>query len=324
MIAGGGFYRALLLMIATTALWALAFIVPVMMPQASALDITFGRYFAYGICSLALLWRFGKIRFTWRDWCLAAAFALFGNLLYYALLVLGVQLAGPALAVIIIGLLPVSVALWGNHGGGNAGAREAPFRKLALPLALVLAGLLLVNVSRSDGRVEAGPLLIIGILCLVAPVVMWTWYAVANARFLKRRAEIGAGEWASAIGVATLALTTLAFPLHLVIGSGWQSIGHLFATGDWLWLAFWSTVLGLGASWGAAMLFNAAAKNLPVTLTGQLIVFETIFGAFYVFLAEGSPPRLMELAGFALSVLGIWISIRALQRHQRAMLPIAG
>ncbi len=70
-------------------------------------------------------------------------------------------------------------------------------------------------------------------------------------------------------------------------------------------VAFWSTVLGLGASWGAAALFNAASTRLPVTLAGQLIVFETIFGVLYVFLAEGRHPAAIELAGFALSILGI-------------------
>lgn len=61
------------------------------------------------------------------------------------------------------------------------------------------------------------------------------------------------------------------------------------------------------------MLFNIASTRLPVALTGQLIVFETIFGVAYVFLAEGRPPAPVELVGFALSILGIWLSIRVLQ-----------
>lgn len=296
-------------MTATTALWALAFIVPLMVPGASALDITFGRYFAYGISSLFLLWRFGRVTLSAGDWWLAAAFAFFGNLLYYALLVLGIRLAGAGLAVPIIGLLPVTVALAGNWREG-----ALPWRKLALPLAAVFAGLMMVNLARgfAAGAAHASWL---GIFCLIAPVIMWTWYAIANAAFLKRRHDISSGAWASAIGVATLGFTVALFPLHLVFGNGAQSIPHLFATGEVLAVAFWSTVLGIGASWGAAALFNMASTRLPVTLAGQLIVFETIFGVFYVFLAEGRIPTGFELAGFALSILGIWLSIRVLQRQ---------
>jgi drug/metabolite transporter (DMT)-like permease len=299
----------LVAMIATTALWALAFIVPLMVPGASSLDITFGRYFAYGICSLFLLWRFGNFRFSVSDWLLAAAFAFFGNLLYYALLVLGIRLSGAGLAVPIIGLLPVTVALAGNWRESSL-----PWKTLALPLSAVGIGLMMVNLARglSAGGAQGS---VIGILCLVAPVIMWTWYAVANAAFLKRRRDVSASAWASAIGVATLGLTLALFPLHLVFGNGAQSIPHLFATGEVFAVAFWSTVLGLGASWGAAALFNLASTRLPVTLAGQLIVFETIFGVLYVFLAEGRIPRPIEFAGFALSILGIWLSIRVLQRQ---------
>lgn len=313
MIDGGRLFQVapapLLAMIATTALWALAFIVPLMVPGASSLDITFGRYFAYGICSLFLLWRFGRASLSAGDWALAAAFAFFGNLLYYALLVLGIRLAGAGLAVPIIGLLPVTVALAGNWREG-----AMPWAKLALPLVAVFVGLMLVNLARgiAAGGAHASAL---GILCLMAPVAMWTWYAVANAAFLKRRRDISASAWASAIGVATLGLTLALFPLHLIFGNGAQSIPHLFATGEVLAVAFWSTVLGLSASWGAAALFNLASTRLPVTLAGQLIVFETIFGVFYVFLAEGRRPGALELGGFALSILGIWLSIRILQRR---------
>jgi drug/metabolite transporter (DMT)-like permease len=262
------------------------------------------------------LWRFGGVKFSLRDWGLAAGFAIFGNLLYYALLVMGIQLSGPGLAVPIIGLLPVTVALCGNWR-----ERTIPWGRLAAPLITVFIGLMLVNLSRGGslgafggGQGHASAL---GLLCLIAPVIMWTWYAIANAAFLKRRRDVSASAWASAIGVATLVLTVVLFPFHLIFGSGAASIPHLFVTGDVWLVAFWSTILGLGASWGAAMLFNVASTRLPVALTGQLIVFETIFGVAYVFLADGRPPAPIELAGFALSILGIWLSIRVLQPAEK-------
>ena len=249
------FLGSVLLMIAATSLWAVAFVVPVLVPDASALNIMLGRYLVYGICSAAVVYRnrIGVLRIKRRDWALALGFAIFGNLLYYFVLTLGIQIAGPRLAVPIIGLLPVTVSLF-----GNLRSRDLPFRTLALPLSAVLIGLLLVNVSRGGGDARFS---FLGIACLVLPVAMWTWYAVANAAFLKRRADVSASEWASVIGVATLALTVPLLAAGFWFGSLAQSVARLVATGQLAAFCAWSVVLGAGTSWGAAVLFNKASAQ---------------------------------------------------------------
>jgi drug/metabolite transporter (DMT)-like permease len=91
-----------------------------------------------------------------------------------------------------------------------------------------------------------------------------------------------------------------------------QTVGQ-----DWLRFAGWCFVLGAGASWGGTALFNKASARLPVALTGQLIVFETVFGVGYVFLASGSAPHVIEIVGFTLAILGIWFSIRVLTPERK-------
>ena len=300
-------------MVGATALWALAFIVPIVVPNASAVDITIGRFLIYGVGSSVLLLKTGLPSFTRREWVLALGFALFGNVLYYLVLVLGIQLAGAALAVPIIGLLPVTVSLFGNMRG-----RELPFRQLALPLTAVLAGILLVNLSRANSFGGGATPSILGVICLVLPVVMWTWYAIANSAFLKRRPDISGAAWASVIGVASLLLTAALFVgkvISVILG---KSDLKLTNQQDWLGFGFWCFVLGAGASWGAAALFNKASARLPVALTGQLIVFETVFGVGYVFLTSGRAPRLIEIVGFAVAIVGIWLSIKVLHPARSA------
>jgi drug/metabolite transporter (DMT)-like permease len=301
------YFESILWMVGATALWALAFIVPVMVPNASAVDITIGRFLVYGVGSSMLLLKTGLPRFTRREWALALAFALFGNVLYYLVLVLGIQLAGAGLAVPIIGLLPVTVSLFGNVRG-----RDLPFRQLALPLTAVLAGILLVNVSRANTFGGGAAPSIPGVVCLILPVVMWTWYAIANAAFLKHRPDISGTEWASVIGLTSLLLTVFLLIGKCVSVALGKSELELTDRHEWLGFGTWCLVLGAGASWGAAALFNKASARLPVALTGQLIVFETVFGVGYVFLESGRPPRLIEIAGFTLAILGIWLSIRVL------------
>ena len=59
-------------------------------------------------------------------------------------------------------------------------------------------------------------------------------------------------------------------------------------------------VLAIGASWLGNGLWNAAAKRLPLTLSGQMIVFETLFALLYGFAWERRGPTVLEIAATAL------------------------
>jgi drug/metabolite transporter (DMT)-like permease len=69
-------------------------------------------------------------------------------------------------------------------------------------------------------------------------------------------------------------------------------------------------LLALGASVIGNQLWNIASRRLPVTLTGQLILFETVSAMLYGFVWRAQAPRLLELAAIALLVLGVTWSVR--------------
>jgi drug/metabolite transporter (DMT)-like permease len=71
-----------------------------------------------------------------------------------------------------------------------------------------------------------------------------------------------------------------------------------------------SLLLGVVVSWGSTLFWNRASTLLPVALTGQLIVFETIFGLLYVFIVEQRWPTGYELLGGLLLLSGVWRGIR--------------
>src|SRR5207248_11234209 len=91
----------------------------------------------------------GPRRVLREHWRTALAFALAGNAVYYLLLVIGVRAAGAPLTDMVIGAIPVVVAVTGNvlapAGDGVS------WRRLALPLALVTAGLALVSALEIAG-----------------------------------------------------------------------------------------------------------------------------------------------------------------------------
>jgi drug/metabolite transporter (DMT)-like permease len=81
-------------------LWGLAFLVPTLLEQVSAVDLTLGRYLVYGLLSAALL----RSRLDRDAWRAALFMAVTGHVGYYVLLVVAIGGAGAPLAAIVVGL----------------------------------------------------------------------------------------------------------------------------------------------------------------------------------------------------------------------------
>src|ERR671913_537672 len=90
-------------------LWGLAFLVPMLLETVSAVDLALGRYLVYGLLSAALL----RSRLDGGAWRSALLLAVTGHVGYYVLLVVAIEHAGAPLAAIVVGAIPVSVAVAG-------------------------------------------------------------------------------------------------------------------------------------------------------------------------------------------------------------------
>lgn len=108
----------------------------------------------------------------------------------------------------LVGIIPVTVAL-----AGNLVEREFPWRRLAAPVALILLGLLAINLAGAEAGARAGEGRLFGLLCTLGAVGLWTLYGVANARFLRTNPSVSGPAWSTMVGAATLALVALAAPL---------------------------------------------------------------------------------------------------------------
>jgi drug/metabolite transporter (DMT)-like permease len=186
----------------------LAFLLPVLLGGWNPVVVTVGRYLAYGVLSVVLFAVGGRpVRQLARQhWRLALAFAVAGNAGYYLLLVVGIRAAGAPLTDMVIGAIPVVVAVVGNWL-----SPAYPWRRLGLPLILVTSGLALVSGLEIAGvhAYQPGSAVekIAGLIAACAAVILWTWYALANARFLTARQDVSSAHWATVVGVATGAVT---------------------------------------------------------------------------------------------------------------------
>lgn len=289
------------------AMWGLVFIVPEMLGAFSPLELAVGRYLAYGAMAFALLLPRLKSLFGTLvpgDYAALVRHALAGNIVYYMLLAAGVKYAGLAPTSLIIGMVPVVVTLMGRKDHG-----ALPLRRLALPLLLVAAGIACINV---DSFLHAGPAassgeIALGVACAAGALLCWSWYALDNARYLKRNPHFSSAQWSALYGLSTGAIA-------LLIGiASWLFSDPVPATPARDWSLFWTcnALLALGASVIGNQLWNVASRRAPVTLSGQLILFETLFALLYGFLYRAQGPRPLELAAIVLLVAGVTWSVHA-------------
>ncbi len=303
------FFWGILLMLAANSLWALAYVAPLALPEASAVEIALGRFIVYGLLSAALLNLRRVARLPFSVLALAFLFALTGNVVYYLLLVIGIQLAGAAMAVLIIGMLPVTISLV-----GQLQTDPHALRRLAVPLALFGGGLLLFNAAKTDFFGDVSQLSWIGLLCVLGSLVMWTWYALANGRFLGRTKAVTATEWSSVIGLASLGVAVIALPLSWWLGLARDPTS--LSAAEFSKIALWSLLLGGGSTWLGTVLFNKASQLLEMSIIGQLIVFEAVFGMAYLFALSDDLPAPLEVLGITIAIFAVWLSIRQLQSNK--------
>ena len=120
-------------------MWGLVFVAPLMLPDYPAALLSVGRYVAFGLIALPLAWLDRKAlrQLTRADWRVALKLSAIGNLLYYVCLAAAIQRAGGPLPTMIIGTLPVVIAIAANRRNHQRDGR-LPWRKL-LPSMLLIA-----------------------------------------------------------------------------------------------------------------------------------------------------------------------------------------
>ena len=301
-------------------MWGLVFIGPLLLPDYPPALLSFGRYVAFGLIALPLAWadRARLAQLSRSDWIEAVKLGLVGNIVYYLFLASAIQSAGGPLPTMLIGTLPVLIAVCSNLRDGERDGRLR-WSRLLPSLLLIAAGIACVNQVELQ-RLRAEPAADFvrygwGGLLAVGAVACWTWYPIRNADWLRNHPGRSPRVWTTAQGLATL-------PLALVGYAGWCAwaavggravdAGFALPLGPrpWVFIGLMGAI-GLFASWLGTLCWNAASQRLPTTLAGQLIVFETLAALAYALALRGGTPPAATLAGAALLVTGVAWALRA-------------
>ncbi|MBP2227179.1 drug/metabolite transporter (DMT)-like permease [Azospirillum agricola] len=295
--------------VAAGALWGLVFLAPELAREFTPLQLAAGRYLAYGLFAALLVvprWRTLSATLGRAEWWALVWLSLLGNILYYVLLASAVQLGGMAMTSLVIGFLPVAVTIIGSRDHD-----AVPFRKLLPSLLLGAAGILCIGWQSLGGdgtglRVAE----VTGLFCAVGALISWTTYAVSNSRWLARLHHVSAHDWSLLTGLVTGAQALLLAIPAFVAGPLLMG-GDSHDVGGWLHFVAVASGVAILASIVGNALWNRMSRLLPLTLVGQMILFETLFALLYGFLWEQRLPTVIECAAIAFVIGSVLASASA-------------
>ncbi|WP_339805520.1 DMT family transporter [uncultured Marinobacter sp.] len=300
---------------AAGACWGLVFLSPLVLKSFSALEIATGRFLVYGGVSLFLLapsflriWK----QLSLSDVGILMVLGALGNVLFFALLAGSIQDVGIGPASLVVGMAPVVVTLLGRSDKDTL-----PFSNLAGPLLFIVCGIFFINADALQMCGERSQPIgqsVRGLLMAFGALASWSLFTVVNARALKRRTDVSSGLWAYLTGVSAGVWAIGLAVLLWVWGSSSTSTNAVPDEKDWL--LFWvvSLGIGVGGSLIANMFWNGASRRLPLSLTGQVFVFEPVFALLYGFVYSSRLPRPMEAIAITMLVTGVLWAMRGYGR----------
>lgn len=286
--------------------WSLVFIIPLLLPEFSPIEIALGRFFCYGLLSFGVLSIKNRSLFQKKYlylWKKGTVFGFFSTLLCFTSMVVCVRFASSSVTALIYALSPVTIALLGNR-------KEKVYNQkdLILPLSIMLMGILFTNLGAFQVANTSLSTFIIGIIFGFIGLFSWTWFACENSQFMQKEKEISLTDWSLLMGTSMLVLTlALAIFLYPFMHFHWT-----------LQFFIGSFLLGVIGTWLAFLFWNYGSKKVPVALAGQMMILEVIFGLTLVFSYFKKWPTFFEIIGTFFMITGVVLSTILMKKRNIA------
>lgn len=305
-------FKGILFALSACFIWGMIFVIPQYMHSFSPVEIALCRYMFYGAVSLIFLLKAylsGLCRYPLSVWLQGFFLSFLAG--YYLWVVLAIRYTSPEICALILGTSPITIAFYGNWKQG-----EGNFKLLIIPSCLILIGLIMINAPHI--MITSSPWeYTLGLICSLLALASWSLYVVLNSRYLKNNPQINSNDWATIQGVTTLGWVFLACIISAAFL--WDQIDfqrYLSWNEDTKSFYFGCATLGLFCSWIGGALWNRASVYLSVSLAGQLMIFETIFGILFVYILNLEVPSLMESVGITLLLGAVIYGIRLLSPQE--------
>lgn len=258
--------------------------------QADPLAISAWRLSIAALVFIPITWMFKtrslSPRMTW--WCIVSGAAL---ALHFILWISSLSHTSVARSVLFVSIHPIFVGL-----GSYALLKERPARSLLIGASLALVGGLIIGMSglHTDSVAVKGDLLAVG-----GGVMAAVYFMIGR----HVRQSVSAAEYV-AVTYVTAAVITLAI-------CGITRTPLVGFSGETYWFL---VLLGLIPQLLGHSTFNWALKHLPAASVSVIVLGEPIGAGLLALLFFHEFPTGLNLAGAAIILMGIYLSVRNKER----------
>ena len=280
------------LLILIAIIWALNFsVVKVSLQEIDSLSFNALRYIlAAGLLAYTARARGYSLKVDREDFWPLVGIALVGNVLYQLFFIIGVDYTYSANAAVILGTIPVWVALL-----SHLFTDEKLTRYKSIGIGLAFTGIVLI-VTGSKAGISIASKTFLGDVIILCAAISWGVYTILAKRFLKKYPSTQFTGVMSIVGMVFLLIIGLPNLLHVnwtgISLKGWGGI-------------FYSGLLSIGLAY---LIWNNSVSKIGAVRTATYQNLVPVLGLVFGVVLLQEALTLQQYSGSALVIVGIIFS----------------
>ena len=280
------------LLILIAIIWALNFsVVKVSLQEIDSLSFNALRYIlAAGLLAYTARARGYSLKVDREDFWPLVGIALVGNVLYQLFSIIGVDYTYSANAAVILGTIPVWVALL-----SHLFTDEKLTRYKSIGIGLAFTGIVLI-VTGSKAGISIASKTFLGDVIILCAAISWGVYTILAKRFLKKYPSTQFTGVMSIVGMVFLLIIGLPNLLHVnwtgISLKGWGGI-------------FYSGLLSIGLAY---LIWNNSVSKIGAVRTAAYQNLVPVLGLVFGVVLLQEALTLQQYSGSALVIVGIIFS----------------
>lgn len=247
------------------------------------------------ILASAFIWTVVAKKKAWftvpkKDWVPLLFLGLFGNLLYQWLFIVGIDLTLAANAAVMLGTIPIWVALISHFF-----SYELMNRLKATGVFLAFAGVILIIISGKN-PISFGSDTFSGDFAIVVSAVVWATYTIYSRQYLSRYTPLQFSAFMTSLGAVSLIL--LAIPY--ASATDWRHVSPAAYGG-----AAFSGLFAIGVAY---LIWNNGLAKVGAVRTATYQNLVPVLGLLFGIVLLGESLEDLQYAGSVVVIAGILLT----------------
>lgn len=243
--------------------------------------------FATAVVWGALWWKGQKLRIPRKDWLPLLGMGLMGNLLYQGLFIIGIDFTLSANAAVMLGTIPVWVALFSHLAG-----TERMNLVKGMGVLFAFGGIVFI-LSGGENELSLGSDTFTGDLIIILAAMVWGAFTMMSKPFLERYTPIQFSVIVTSVGCVAL----MGAGLPGILRIEWAAV----PAAAWAGVVY-SGLLSIGAAY---VVWNYGIQTVGAVHTSTYQNLVPVMGLLFGVLLLGERLTAVQYAGSALVICGI-------------------